>query len=316
VGGCCVAITGKCTGNTDWRNNVNCGTGYKMKTTYSTKSGTTVDECCDQKTCADLECALTRRQAKTNPTQPNLGNNPTVTGCCVDITGQCTGNTALSNNVNCGTGYKMKTTYNTKSGTTRVECCDQKTCADLDCALTKRRAKTNPTQPNMGNEPTVGGCCEPITGMCAGNFNPLSDVTCHAELFWKDKANKASITGSTAEVCCDAITDQCLSWSQRHTPYSCRAGEYAHSFKECPVTAVTAVDCVNDNFDVIGVEGVLSKGPMCPAKNWTPQAGDPSFTSSDNEKGGHASTSRGARAVSTLFPATMTALALISASGR
>jgi len=168
-------------------------------------------------------------------------------------------------------------------------------------------------QLTQGSEPTVSVCCEQVTGKCAGNWNSAQDVTCHAELFWKDKANKASITGSTAGACCDAITDQCFSWSTRHTPYSCPAGQYAQKFKECGVTAVTAVDCVNDAYDVTGVEGVTAKGPMCPPEDWVPAVGGGSGApgTGGTGTGGSASTSRGTRTVSDVFPATVAALALI-----
>jgi len=50
--------------------------------------------------------------------------------CCDPTTGRCTGNTNANSNVACGTGYKKKTDYGTIMGTTRDNCCDQKTCAD------------------------------------------------------------------------------------------------------------------------------------------------------------------------------------------
>jgi len=215
----------------------------------------------------------------------------------------------------CGTGYKRKTSYSTMMGTTTNECCDRETCADYTCASRNKRPKSNPTEPNVGEDPTETGCCEDITGMCTGNTDGTS-VTCHAELFWKDKAGKASITGSTAQVCCDAITDQCFSWSTRHTPYSCPAGQHAQSFKECEVIAVPARDCANDAFDVTGVEGVTPKGPMCPPEDWVPaDNGNSGAPGTGDTDGGSASTSGGTRAVSDMFPATLMALALVCAFG-
>jgi len=79
------------------------------------------------------------------------------------------------------------------------------------------------------------------------------------------------------------------------------------------VTAVTAVDCVNDAYDVTGVEGVTAKGPMCPPEDWVPAVGGGSGApgTGGTGTGGSASTSRGTRTVSDVFPATVAALALI-----
>ena len=104
AGSCCEDITGKCIGNTNTGQNVGCGTGYKQKTDYSTIMETTEDNCCDQKTCADLTCASHNKQAKSNPAEPATGAEPSVGACCEDITGKCTGNTNTGRNVWCGTG--------------------------------------------------------------------------------------------------------------------------------------------------------------------------------------------------------------------
>jgi hypothetical protein len=103
--------------------------------------GTTQDNCCDQKTCADLTCADYIKRPKSNPTQPIAGSDPTVGGCCEDITGKCTGNTVSGQNVQCGTGYKEKADYSNMMGTTQDNCCDQRTCADLTCSKYNKRPK-------------------------------------------------------------------------------------------------------------------------------------------------------------------------------
>eukprot|EP00928_Gymnodinium_smaydae_P007908 TRINITY_DN1282_c0_g1_i1.p1 TRINITY_DN1282_c0_g1~~TRINITY_DN1282_c0_g1_i1.p1 ORF type:complete len:858 (+),score=151.93 TRINITY_DN1282_c0_g1_i1:87-2660(+) len=379
---CCTPTTGMCSGNTDSSKDVSCNVaGYKDKANKATIAGTTVDACCDQKTCSDFMCVLTRKKVKASPTQPTKGNNPTEADCCEVITGMCSGNTDASTDATCTTGWKDKANKATITGTTVAACCDQKTCSDLMCALTKKKAKASPTQPAQDKEPVEADCCEDITGQCTGNTNAANDVTCPSgfmppsasdtydpttddtvakkrfkcckrnkciknvaakactdttpavsaiqgtcELYkgytekeniaslpadptlaeWAstpaaktvtarsnhadcctpttgmcagntdsskdvtcpsgttDKANKNTITGTDVATCCD-VTPTCMSHTTLNTPFTCPAGKYAKELaKVKSVTAVEARDCVNDAFDVTAVAGVVGYGPVCP----------------------------------------------------
>jgi len=294
-----------CTGNTISADNFNCAiSGYKQKVNYDALSGNTVGLCCDRKFCSDFSCAARNKKAKSNPTQPAEGNEPTEAGCCEAITGMCTGNTLSNENVNCGWGYKPMADYDSRLGTKVEECCDQKTCSHHTCAA-RRELKSNPTQPSVGNEPTEADCCEDVTGMCSGNWDAATDVTCHAEKYWKDKPGKASIVGASPTACCDPILGQCLSLENRHVSYECPVGQWAHPYRVCEVASRTPVDCVNDNFDVVGIAGQAAAGPICPAAGGGP--GTP--TSDPNDTKAATSTTVATHAVAATFPAMMVAIA-------
>merc|ERR1711972_932626 len=90
------------------------------------------------------------------------------------------------------------------TGTNAAACCDQKTCSDFSCSAVTKQAKASPTQPTAGDEPTAADCCEDIAGKCSGNTGGTGDVTCTTG--YKDKSNKASITGTDVAACCDQKT--------------------------------------------------------------------------------------------------------------
>jgi len=222
--------------------------------------------------------------------------------CCTPTEGKCTGNSNVANNFNCGTGYKPKANSAGITGNTQVACCDAKTCSDYTCPAGEQM-KSNPTQPTAGNNPTRAECCEDITGMCSGNKASSNDFTCPTG--YKDKANKATITGSTLATCCDmktcsdlvcpvgkqlksnpiqptagnnptntnccgTILGTCMNNEAENEPFSCpEETHYVQELHVAGVTAVAALDCPNDNFDVAAVAGVEAQGPVCPTNTGT-----------------------------------------------
>jgi len=241
-----------------------------------------------------------RANIQSLPTDPMDWANPgagkaivaNMPDCCDPIIGQCAGNANPAQDITCGTGYKDKTGKATITGNTVAACCDQLTCSDLTC-LAGYRMKASPTNPAPGSEPTQADCCEMITGMCSGNGNSDEDVTCGSG--YKDKANKATITGTYKSACCDQKTCSDLTCSpgthSKSSPTHPAAGSEptqsdcceadvtctSPSLFTCPsnkvaqdlaptaaVTCRAAQDCPNNAFDVTAVTPVVAFGPACP----------------------------------------------------
>jgi len=129
-----------------------------------------------------------------------------------------------------------------------------KTCNDLTCPVGEKE-KSNPTQPTAGNNPTAADCCEDISGMCSGNKVPGNDVTCTTG--YKNKANKATITGTTVSACCDMKTCNDL---------TCPVGKKEKSNPTQPTAGnnPTAADCCEDVTGMCTGNAISTENVNCP----------------------------------------------------
>tara|TARA_Y100000996_G_scaffold415228_1_gene408828 strand:- start:1479 stop:4640 length:3162 start_codon:yes stop_codon:yes gene_type:complete len=205
---CCETITGKCSGNTDSNENVSCPEPSQLK---RDSSGNFIDKpvgeddptviteyCCEKvglcfgnDTQPDFDCSSHRMKPPSEDPLPviHCGNDgcsavsspPTQsTGCCIPITGKCSGNTEPSEDVICtalGSQIRMD-------------------------------SSSNPIDKPEGTSPDdtaviTDHCCE-IKGMCAGNTDETDDIECSGR--GPKYSNKGSDqVGRNDLDCCDII---------------------------------------------------------------------------------------------------------------
>merc|ERR1719183_3254312 len=128
-------------------------------------TGTDVGACCDAKTCADFPCTSSSKQAKSSPTQPTTGNDPTESECCEAITGKCTGNTASGDNVVCPSGFEPKSSPSTWSAGAAdpqkfAACCQQPKCtASVAMVPAVPRGAPPTCTAAIGSQAAVAGTC-------------------------------------------------------------------------------------------------------------------------------------------------------------
>merc|ERR1712032_1571587 len=138
----------------------------------------------------------------------------TNTACCdMDITGKCSGNTASSTDVTCGTNKILKYNAAAIAGTDEAACCDT-ACSAHTCS-TGKHSKINAASIRGATDAL---CCDlDITGKCSGNTVSSTDVTCGTNKILK--SNAAAIAGTNEAACCDTTC----------SAHSCSPGKHPKS---------------------------------------------------------------------------------------
>ena len=144
----------------------------------------------------------------TNDTIINIANRFSSDNIYEVVTGMCSSNTNPSEDVDCGTGQRLKDNSNTITGNSANECCEDipgmcsgntNPSEDFDCGIGQRLKDNSDTI--TGN--TATECCEDITGMCSGNKNPSENVDCITPGY-HNKPDNFNIVGDSVDDCCSA----------------------------------------------------------------------------------------------------------------
>eukprot|EP01043_Picozoa_sp_COSAG02_P040860 COSAG02_NODE_3339_length_6902_cov_59.760694_1_plen_1060_part_10 len=173
---------------------VQCAVGYGPSPviTACSSSGTPYSlSGCDRVFCSSSDCALTqtlRPDAATTLPAVGVAASPEI--CCESRQGYCSLNHESGANhtelvvaadgtesyrVPCGPGYAEKPDARVIPGDTRSECCNRVFCTASLCLETQRLVQGSELLPQDGVDATPAICCEPVTGMCGGNFDPAED---------------------------------------------------------------------------------------------------------------------------------------------
>jgi len=268
---CCAPITKKCAGNTASDENIaaQCINGYKDK---PNKASIAIPDdatdkqavCCDQKTCADFNCAAVRMTPLSSDTYDwAAGTAPTKEKCCAAITKKCAGNTDNTENIAAActsNGYKdkaNKASIDIPDDTTDKEavCCDRKSCEDYNCTAGRRTPLGTPTYDwAKDTAPTHQKCCAAITKKCAGNTDNSENIAARCTGSYIDKADKATIdvpdgTTDIQSVCCSFRIGTCMHHTAKDTPFSCPDGQYPRDLPQTRAARAfrAAKKCVNVN---------------------------------------------------------------------
>ena len=173
-----VAVTGKCTGNTD--------------------------------SSTDVDCSTTRQAAIPNAAS-TVGSDAVT--CCVDISGKCSGNTDTSEDYACPTGYTAKPPPADGGGieSASTDTPEERTAACCDPTTVTCSSPTDKTGYNVTETSLVRGDSFSVTGTCdtdSGYRGTLTATPCAEE------GGDYSLTGCSIPTCpssppCTDLDDMC-----------------------------------------------------------------------------------------------------------
>lgn len=173
--------------------NVECAVGYgpAPRATACQTTGTPYElSGCERVFCAARDCSVTQ-MLKPNATRslPPLGVAVTDEICCDIREGHCSVNRNATGNhtemvlvngvesyqVPCGSGYGLVASAPLIEKQTVEECCERLFCTAAACSVVQLLKEGYESLPEDGVDVTDEICCDPVEGMCGGNFEAAMD---------------------------------------------------------------------------------------------------------------------------------------------